>query len=99
MYSYSAAIPVVFENSITGTIHPNPSNGNFQLTFQASAGEKILAKTYDVQGREIKHAETTATGYLQKFSIDLSDGRYPAGVYMLQVRMGSIVKVYKAIKQ
>jgi hypothetical protein len=99
VYSYSAVKPVVFENTLIGAIHPNPSNGNFLLAFQAATGEKIQAKIYNAAGQEIKNIETIAIGDVQKFNIDLSDGRYPAGVFMIRVRLGSIVKSFRAVKQ
>ena len=99
MYSYSSVKTVVFENTLIGIIHPNPSNGNFLLAFQAAAGEKIQAKIYNAAGQEIKNIETNAIGDVQKFTIDLSDGKYPAGVYMIRVSLGSIVKSFKAVKQ
>jgi hypothetical protein len=99
VYSYSSVKPVVFENTLIGTIHPNPSNGNFLLAFQATAGEKIQAKIYNAAGQEIKNIETIAIGDVQKFNIDLSDGRYPAGVYMIRVSLGSIIKSFRAVKQ
>jgi hypothetical protein len=98
VHSYSSIKPVVFENSLIGTIHPNPSNGNFLLAFQAVAGEKIKAKIYNAAGQEIKNIETTAIGDLQKFNIDLSDGKYPAGVYMIRVSLGEIVKSFRVVK-
>ena len=99
VYSYSSVKPVVFENTLIGIIHPNPSNGNFLLAFQAAAGEKIQAKIYNAAGQEIKNMETIAIGDVQKFIIDISDGKYPAGVYMIRVSLGSIVKSFKAVKQ
>ena len=99
VYSYSSIKPVVFETTLIGALHPNPSNGNFLLAFQAAAGEKIQAKIYNAAGQEIKNTETIAIGDVQKFNIDLSDGKYSAGVYMIRVSLGSIIKSFKAIKQ
>jgi hypothetical protein len=99
LYSYSAIKPVVFENTLLGTVYPNPSNGNFLLAFQAAAGEKIRATVYNAAGQIIKNPEAMAIGDVQKFSIDLSDGKYPAGVYVLRVSLGEIVKSFRVVKQ
>ena len=99
VYSYSTIKPVVFENALIGGVFPNPTNGIFNLTFQAVAGEKIQAKLFDVKGRALRNAETIATGDIQKFVIDISDERIPAGVYMVRVNLGTIIKSYRVIKQ
>jgi hypothetical protein len=99
VYSYSAIKPVVFDNALIGAIYPNPSNGNYLLGFQGIAGEKIQAKIYNANGQVIKNTEGIATGYLQKFSIDITDGRYPAGVYMIRVNLGAITTSFRVIKQ
>ena len=82
-----------------GGIFPNPTNGIFNLNFQAVAGEKIQAKLYDAKGRELRHIETTGTGFIQKFTIDIGDERIPAGVYTVRVNLGTIIKSYRVIKQ
>lgn len=99
VYSYSVIKPVVFENSLIGGIYPNPSKGNFLLTFQAMTGDRIHAKIFNSNGQEIKNTATIATGYIQKFNIDLSDGRYPVGVYMIRVSFGAITRSFRVIKQ
>lgn len=99
VFSYSAIKPVVFDNALVEEIYPNPSHGNYLLAFQGIAGEKIRAKIYNANGQVIKNTESVATGYLQKFNIDLSDGRYPAGVYMIRVSLGTISKSFRVVKQ
>jgi Subtilase family/Secretion system C-terminal sorting domain len=99
VYSYSAIKPVVFDNALIGGVFPNPTNGIFNLSFQAVAGEKIQAKLFDTKGRVLRNAETIATGDIQKFVLDISDERIPPGVYMVRVNLGTIVKSYKVIKQ
>ncbi len=99
VYSYSSIKPIVFDNSLVGEVYPNPSNGIFNLAFQAAAGEKIMAKLYDAKGRELRTIETIATGNDQKFIMDISDERIPAGVYMVRVNLGTIIKSFRVIKQ
>lgn len=99
VYSYSSFKPIVFDNSLMGAIYPNPSNGNFNLAFQAAAGEKITAKLYDAKGRELRNLESIATGYIQKFNLNISDEKIPAGIYMIRVNLGTIIKTFSVIKQ
>jgi hypothetical protein len=99
VYSYSTIKPVIFDNALIGGIFPNPTNGVFNLTFQAVTGEKIQAKLFDAKGRILRNAETIGTGDIQKFVIDISDERIPAGVYMVRVNLGTIIKSYRVIKQ
>ncbi len=66
----------IVSNSLTSSLYPNPSNGNFRLDVINSS--EVLIEVYDLQGRTV---------YSQKFnqsSIQLNLSHLNHGVYMLR---------------
>lgn len=97
--SFSAVRPVVFGNTFSWQISPNPSTGLFHLNFQADTGEKIVASLYDLNGRIVKSTESIATGFIQKLSMDISSASYVQGIYLLVINASGKNISFKLVKQ
>ncbi len=52
-FKYSAVRPVVFNDEISWQIYPNPSQGIFNLIYQANNGQNISIKVYDINGKSV----------------------------------------------
>ncbi len=95
-FQYSEIKPVLFTDGITWQIYPNPSTGLFYLVYQVPAGSVLQAKLMDAAGKFLKEYNLTGNGFVQKYTIDLTNQHFPAGVYLLQMNKASkSIKVYK----
>ncbi|HWJ92725.1 MAG TPA: T9SS type A sorting domain-containing protein, partial [Flavisolibacter sp.] len=95
-FSYSPIRSVLFNETVLGRVYPNPSTGFFNLVFQIDAGNNFEAKVFDVKGSLVREYHRTATGLLQKLSIDLSAA--PAGMYLLQTDAAGKRQAFKLYK-
>ncbi|NVO02253.1 MAG: M4 family metallopeptidase [Bacteroidetes bacterium] len=79
------------------SVSPNPSNGLFNLQFDAIKNTNVEIQVLDVLGRSIRNENYNATAGLNRMAIDL--GVQPKGVYFLRLQSpnGSVVK--KIIKE
>ena len=98
-FRYSAIRPVVFNEELSWQVYPNPSSGIFNLTFQASDGDVMNVKVYDVTGKTVKQYYLKANGFVQKLSIDLHEPGFANGLYLLDVMVGDRKKSFKIIRQ
>jgi hypothetical protein len=98
-FKYSSIRPVLFNEEISWQVNPNPSKDNFNLLYQANDGEVVSIKLYDVAGRLVQQFHPTANGFLQKFSLNLGEAKYPYGMYLLDVSAGAKRQSFKLIKQ
>ncbi|MBM6498635.1 T9SS type A sorting domain-containing protein [Flavobacterium macrobrachii] len=76
-------------------VHPNPGNGIFQLTFNETLSEKITYSVYDVLGKLI--VEKESSNNLSTTEINLEN--YPAGIYLLRVKIGDSIINKKLVKK
>nr|HRC67682.1 T9SS type A sorting domain-containing protein [Bacteroidales bacterium] len=63
-------------------IHPNPNNGNFFVTLNASKSAEIVLCITDNKGNEI-YRNTLSSSKIQHYPINL--GNPSSGVYLLKV--------------
>ncbi|NMH26003.1 T9SS type A sorting domain-containing protein [Flavobacterium solisilvae] len=75
-------------------VYPNPSNGIFQLTFNEAFSEKIEYSVYDVLGKIIVEKENSND--LDATEVNLEN--YPAGIYLLRMKIGEVVVNKKLLK-
>ncbi len=69
------------------SIYPNPSNGNFKITFEVIDTDNTDIKLFDIRGRLIetqKFKNTPST-----FSEELSFDNINSGLYLLQIQNGN----------
>ena len=98
-FKYSAIRPVVFNRDVQWQVFPNPSNGLFNLSFQAAADEAITIKVYDVNGKTVYQNSISGSGFVQKINIDLRESRFATGLYLLEAKAGEMKQVFRLIKQ
>jgi Subtilase family/Secretion system C-terminal sorting domain len=98
-YSYSAIKPIVFGSEMKWLVYPNPSAGIFNLVVQQNAGEEVLVKLYDINGRVLKQVNEQTIGFVQKIQIDLTQSIYAGGIYLIEVTGGDQKQLFKVIKK
>lgn len=98
-FTYSAIRPVRFNGDLRWEVYPNPSSGSFQLVFQADAGAPMQGRVVDATGRTVTQMTRQATGFVEKWVIELSEAKYPAGIYLVELSGGGESQVFKLIKQ
>lgn len=96
---YSPVRPVVFKDEIKWQVNPNPSAGQFSILLQATAGEPVGIKLYDVNGKIVKEQTGTADGFVQKIQVDITASRYATGLYLLEVSSGETKQTFRLVKQ
>ncbi len=78
-------------------IFPNPSNGRFQLTFEYTGHEKIVAKVFDITGK--LHMDISKdliiTDPIASTDVDLQSP--PTGIYFLLIEIGKATYAKKII--
>jgi len=68
-------------------LYPNPSNGDFVLSFNSAKAENVHIKIFNLQGELLMEEKTVkVNGPFQK-KIKLS-GSLPRGIYLLQLKVG-----------
>jgi hypothetical protein len=97
--SYSLIRPVVFNNEFIWQVYPNPSAGQFNLSFQAESGELVNIKLHDLAGKTIKQESIIASGFVQKHVLDLNGSAYAPGLYLLEVASGESRQSFRLLKQ
>ena len=96
-YAYSDVLPALFANGASWQLYPNPSRGLFTLSGQADAAQTVEYGVYNVLGICVGRGRSRGTGFLQTITIDLSGGKYPAGVYSVKLFTPS-TQVLKGVK-
>jgi len=76
---------VFFGEEPLWTIHPNPSDGIFQLSFRTAPGP-VQLYLHDATGRLLRQWQHPAAGYSERLAIDLT--HYAPGAYLLRVASG-----------
>jgi hypothetical protein len=89
----------VFNEEIGWQVFPNPSSGIFNLTYQASAGEALDVRVYDISGKKVKQYQLITNGFVQKLIIDLQEASYSSGLYLLESILNDRKQTFRLIKQ
>ena len=74
------------------SLFPNPSNSSFNLQVSSTDSKDVNVNIFDLQGRKIK-SMTSTPNQNTVFGNDLK-----AGVYMIEVTQGNLVKTMRAVK-
>ncbi|MCC7400618.1 MAG: S8 family serine peptidase [Chitinophagaceae bacterium] len=98
-FKYSLIRPVVFNEEISWQIYPNPSQGIFNLVYQAANGQNISIKIYDAAGKVVWNSSAVASGFVDKLEIDLHGENYASGLYLLQADDGVKKQALRLLKQ
>ena len=76
-------------------LYPNPSNGNFKITFEVINTESVNIRLFDIRGRLVENRKFENTS--STFSEDLSFQSLNAGLYLLEVTNGNKKTVKKLV--
>jgi hypothetical protein len=98
-FIYSEIRPVVFNDEIRWQVYPNPSTGMFNLVYQAAAGENVVVKIHDANGKLVGQQRLFANAFVQKSVIDMSGPQFPSGMYLLEVIAGEKKQVFRLLKK
>jgi hypothetical protein len=98
-FSYSSIKPVLFNDDVQWQVYPNPSGGLFYFVYQVPDGQTMQVKLYDMSGKVIRQIMVSATGFLQKQSIDISGKDIPRGLYMMEANSGNKKQFFHLLKQ
>lgn len=98
-FKYSAVRPVVFNDEITWQVFPNPSQGIFNLIYQAAGNQSILVQVFDASGKNILNTTVSASGFVEKFVIDLHETQYAPGIYFVQTENNGKKQSFRLLKQ
>jgi hypothetical protein len=97
-YFYSSIRSVTFDQAVLWQVYPNPSKGIFQLIYQVNSGELFDASVFDSKGRLVYSTKISGTGYIQKFSLDLTSPAFAKGIYLLSVKWNNKNQSFKLNK-
>ncbi len=98
-YTYSGAVPVLFNEELVWQVFPNPSKGKYNLVYQSTPGDIVHVRMFNAIGERIKEMQLTANGFVQKGEIDLSANNIGSGVYILQIQTQEKTHVLRLVKQ
>ncbi|MCF2444117.1 S8 family serine peptidase [Dyadobacter sp. CY345] len=97
-FEYSAVKSISFDAIADWRAYPNPTRGNFDIQFQASAGSTVYFKVLDLKGNRIYQKTLIGNGTRQILSVDLTDSKYASGLYVVEVTSQEQKKVFRVIK-
>jgi hypothetical protein len=82
-------------------VFPNPSSGNFQITFNIEQTSKVKLSVYNINGQLIKtliNKKMNNGEYLKIWNAENDNGvRVPVGTYIIQLRVGDKLESHKVI--
>ena len=78
-------------------LYPNPSNGEFNVKFEAEAGSKVLVQVYDMTGKLVGDYSSKVVRNGSNASLNVSENRLAGGVYLVKVKTSKQEKTIKLI--
>lgn len=97
-FQYSKAVSVVFDNTISWQVYPNPSKDIFNIVYQANVGEQVSVNVIDLTGRYSSQNNLAANGSIQKHQINLGSAQFSPGLYLVEVVAGKKKEVFRVMK-
>lgn len=67
------------------SLYPNPSSGDFTVTFNSVSGNDIMMGVYDMRGRQVFRRSYANTGMFEQ---NVALGGAEAGIYLVQLQDG-----------
>lgn len=68
-------------------LYPNPSNGNFNLSFRTVSSEKVSVGIYDITGRTVINRDYTNVGDV--FAENIVVNSISSGIYLMKINNGN----------
>jgi len=87
---------VNFDEKTEVSVYPNPTRGEFSVSFNAEANADATVNLYDMTGKLLSSSDIKTIEGLNETSFNVKD--FTAGVYMLKVTIGDRVVTSKVIK-
>ena len=98
-FTYSSLRSVIFGETQSWMVYPNPSTGNFHLVYQLNSGQELHVNIIDAKGSLVKEYHTISNGFLQKLNMDLSGKQFANGVYLLETNVSGQLQTFRIYKQ
>ncbi len=77
---------------------PNPTEGNFDITFGLNQSETVSMDVYSMDGKLAKQLLSASQFGAGNFRQSFNVSAFPAGIYMLHIKIGDSVLTRKLIK-
>jgi len=87
----------VEDASMVIKVFPNPSDGRFQLSFDYSEDEKIVAKVYDITGKLVKDISNDLVKDENSVSANIDLENPGSGIYFIRIEWGRTILTKKII--
>jgi hypothetical protein len=91
-------VPIVYSNELAWGIYPNPSDGMFRLKYQVEPGKTAAVDIFNAAGAIVKKYTIAGNGFIQNFDIDLKNGVFAKGLYMIRITAGNKQYHFKVTK-
>ncbi|MFZ9386326.1 MAG: T9SS type A sorting domain-containing protein [Chitinophagaceae bacterium] len=98
-FTYSPVRPLSFTGGMDWQVYPNPSEGLFNLVIQENEGAEISVTVYDAAGRVVRRHTMIATGFIQKYQLDLRGNDIAKGLYVVEVKGENKNRAFRLLKQ
>ncbi|MFV0247537.1 MAG: reprolysin-like metallopeptidase [Tenacibaculum sp.] len=94
-YSIVIEEAIVIYGEQEAILYPNPTNGEFRLTFQLSDSKEVTVKLFDISGKliEIKHFNYNSSLFFEEISFKSVN----KGLYFLQIENGNFKSTKKLL--
>lgn len=102
LYSHTGMLPdedpPVVERAISEVkVFPNPSDGRFQLSFDYSGKEKLVAKVFDITGKLVKDISTDLVKSESSVTANIDLESPGSGIYFVRIEWGKSLLTKKII--
>jgi hypothetical protein len=78
-------------------VFPNPSDGRFQLSFDYSGKEKLVAKVFDITGKLVKDISTDLVKSESSVTANIDLDSPGSGIYFIRIEWGKSLLTKKII--
>tara|TARA_R110002096_G_scaffold74101_1_gene175537 strand:+ start:68393 stop:73288 length:4896 start_codon:yes stop_codon:yes gene_type:complete len=79
------------------SLYPNPTKGNFNLSFDSKNHEQLIITLTDLSGKKIKELDVEAKSGKNLISFDLNE--YAQGVYLVKINSSGGSKTLRVLKE
>lgn len=96
-YAQFQKVPeIIYNQSFSASVQPNPCRERALITFAGGAGEKITIRVFDLSGRSCFSMESPATGQTEG-QVEIPLEAFPDGIYIAKISDGQEVLNLKII--
>ena len=79
-------------------VFPNPSDGRFQLSFEFSEEEKLVAKVFDITGKLVKDISNDLVKSESSVSANIDLESPGSGIYFIRIEWGKSLLTKKIME-